>query len=620
MRCTIAREQIQRLIVGERSPRFDALPVLAHLARCRQCRQEWRHCRQLRQAARNLPAPTLPAEHRARVLAEIAGMPVPTSAGETPSDAQKRRGTRMVQRTLILGVCVTAAIATLMLLTIHSPHRGVAWAMGDVKKALEHVNTWHLKGWKREGDKEIPWEVWGRRTPFFYHERIGGQETLDDGVNRTIVFPAGASNGNKRAVVLRIPSRPNTQSSMGLSFTLGLDRQMTNGNNKPWSRDGDTETFLREEMIIGSTPVIQVNGLFTFEKDSPLPIRYERLMRAYRVPKNAQGAYDFHDLQESAKEKEWTGTHLDAQYDIELDAAALHVAAPADAQQIDAVPDAAAPSMPTRNAATKNGLTLHVTQANVDARGDVLLCFEGFVGSVNFKGSHLPFSWDTAVRAGVIQDRLGNYQVTGYPNAIMARDERGRAYVAVTTLEFLRYIGDRNWLALTPLEPLQPGASPPHRLSFLMEMTLNTYQPLPEAQSGVSVELLNEMLPFQVELPTTYAEMDLKALSRQYGTPDNIEQRGFYTRFETAAVEARADAWQDVARDALNKAVASDRAGSQTDSERSARIYEAEHALQSAIHAAQEAAAYLPPRSANRIKSNLVGLKGMYSKEMPQAR
>lgn len=450
MRCTTVREHLERMAVSDRSPRLKTLTALAHMARCSECRREWRRLQRLRQAAHTLPAPSLPAELRARVLAEIAAAPVSTSADASPADVLKGKGNRMVQRSLIAGVA--ALVGTLVLLAPHSRHNGAVLAMGDVRKALEHVNTWHLKGWKREADKEIPWEVWGRRTPFFYHERFGEQETLDDGRERTIVFPPRADYGNKEAVVLKIPSRPNAESSMGLSFVMGLDRDQGN-SNKPWHQDADTETFIRGEVIIGFDPAEQVNGVFTFEKGSSLPIRYERLLRLYHNPENAQGSYDTHNLSDRASEKEWTGAHLDAQYDIDLDAAAFHVAAPADARVINAVQDAVAPSMPRYNATSVNGLTLHMTQGMVDPHGNVLLRFEGFVGNVNFKGAKLPFSWDTMSRSSVTLPMRwpdGGSGNTSYPQAVAAYDERGRLYTNVG-LEFTRYIGERAWLALTSL-------------------------------------------------------------------------------------------------------------------------------------------------------------------------
>lgn len=623
MRCTTAREQLERLAVGDGAPRIRALAAFAHMARCSECQREWRRLQRLRQAAHSLPAPSLPAELRAHVLAEIAAAPVPTPADASPEGVLKGRGNRMVQRSLIAGVGLIGFAGALLLLTPHSRRTGAPLAMGDVQKALEHVNTWHLTGWKRVADKEIPWEVWGRRTPFFYHERIGGQETLDDGRERTIVFPPSADYGNKQTVILKIPSRPDAESSMGLSFVMGLDRNQGN-SNKPWRQDADTETFIREETTIFGNPAVpteQVNGVFTFEKGSRLPIRYERLLRLYRNTQNAQGAYDLHNLSDKPSEKEWTGAHLDAQYDVDLDAAAFHISAPADTRVINAVQDAASPTMPRYNAASKNGLTLHLTQGQVDPHGNVLLQFEGFIGNVNFKGAKLPFSWDTMARnAGNIPtpwaDRGSGDR--GYPQAVTAHDERGRLYTEVTGLEFLRYTGERAWLALAPLVPFNPGESLPRQMTFLIRTTLNTYQPLPEMKSNMNIELINEVIPCKVELPPSAAEVNLKALSRQYGTPENIEGRGFATTFEAAAAEARVEAWHSIAFEAWNRSktyrfVPGNRHPVATNDPDKRR--EAEKTAQQAVHYMEEAVKEASPHSRQRIQSNLDSLKQFFKKE-----
>ncbi len=620
MRCNTVREQLLRLTGNDKPlPLMEAARMRAHLARCPQCRREWLRLKRLNETASRLPAPALPANLRARVLAEIAAAPLPAPPAGSPDEARTRKRFRIMQRSLLVSVGLTAALGAFFLLM---PHSRKTLAMGDVRKALENVNTWHLKGWKREGDKEIPWEVWGRKTPFFYHERIGAQETLDDGKERVLVF-APNPKANTQGVTLTVPSRPDAASSMGLSFVLGLARQNANAG-KLVASDLNTETFIREEMVIGSDPAVQVNGQFTFEKGSPLPLRYERLHRLYHVPKNAQGAFDSHNLPENAAEKEWIAARLDGQYDAPLEDEAFHVAAPAAYRQINAVPEAVRPAMPQRSAATKSGLTMQVTQAFLDSRGGILLQFAGFVGGTNFKDAHLPFSWDTDLRSVETQDREGRYEAkNAYPVTIVARDDRNRAYIAVENLEFIRYIGDRAWLALAPVEPLKPGEPLPRQISFAMSMALNTYQPVAELNAGVSLDLLKETLDFEnVELPGRAAEMDLAAFSRQYGEAKDVAGRGFATTFEPAAAAARAEAWQNLTRGALGRSmyllqVNGGKGETKFDPEKR-RVAEA--MLQKAVRYTEAAGTQVSARERQRLKSNLDGIRSQFQPETNPAR
>jgi len=44
--------------------------------------------------------------------------------------------------------------------------------------AADNATTWHLKGWRTLGNAQQPWEVFYRREPLFYRERIGDGELI----------------------------------------------------------------------------------------------------------------------------------------------------------------------------------------------------------------------------------------------------------------------------------------------------------------------------------------------------------------------------------------------------------------------------------------------------------
>src|SRR5579862_2004330 len=99
----------------------------------------------------------------------------------------KTKGFNVMRTSLAAGIGVSIVSAGLLFVSPRTPRYGAALA-DEVHKALAHVNTFHLKGWKLDNGKKIAWEIWGRQSPHFYHERLGDFETLDDGHERTIVL------------------------------------------------------------------------------------------------------------------------------------------------------------------------------------------------------------------------------------------------------------------------------------------------------------------------------------------------------------------------------------------------------------------------------------------------
>jgi hypothetical protein len=463
----------------------------------------------------------------------------------------------MVQRTLVAGLGLATAVGALVMVSPRSPRHGGAMAMDSLRHAVEHVNTWHLKGWQRQGDKEILREVWGRRSPFCYHERIGDQEIFDDGTSRTIVFPPGGFYNTPRATVLKIPSRPDTRNSMGLAYALGLEQQPNNRAIEPWRRDGETVTYRSVESVSLSNPATEVNDLLTFASDSPLPLRYEQLIRIAHVGKDAYGNDDVSHIRDSEVTRQWTRTHLDAQYDIDLDPGALHIETPADALTIDALRDAVSPDVPTQNAAARSGLTVGVSQGWMDAQGDVLLHLKAFAGNVDCDREPVPFRCVTSLCSGNVRDEQGIWRPSGFPDSLVARDDRGRYYVSVDSFEFLNR---GRWAALAPLESLRAGEPLPRQLTLLVETALMKEEPLAAIDLGggrtthtmTTTELLRDLIPMTIELGFAPHRIDVLEMSRRYGNVRDVAN-GFATSYRAAAATARVTAWLQVAQTALER-------------------------------------------------------------------
>src|SRR5205823_4059320 len=90
----------------------------------------------------------------------------------------------------------------------------VLWNVGGrralaarVGEAVERASTWHLTGWRLEGGRRIPWEVWGQRQPFLYEDRTGEKLVLDDGRARLETFPALGGS-----IAVRMPAQGSLES------------------------------------------------------------------------------------------------------------------------------------------------------------------------------------------------------------------------------------------------------------------------------------------------------------------------------------------------------------------------------------------------------------------------
>lgn len=286
MLCRVAREQLHKIAGGDALRGLGAYAALGvHVLRCAPCRQELRRLRRLNELSRTLPVPTLPSNMRAQVLAEL---PVPMSV---PS---ARKGVTIMRLSLIGGTCLTLAfIAGFLLLPRHRP----ALAGSDVRTALANARSWHLGGWKMEGDRRVAWEVWGQRSPFFYRERIGEQEVMDDGVNRYLVIPPYPNQ--KTGMSLKTASTVDIN-NIGMKFP-GL-RDMT-GVNQVWKRIGDETTYSIAEMWTASDHPLRRNDLYTFEGDRPLPRVYSVHQRQYGEHSRTD-QFDTDKIAKGAVEKE----------------------------------------------------------------------------------------------------------------------------------------------------------------------------------------------------------------------------------------------------------------------------------------------------------------------------
>src|SRR5205823_11620317 len=96
--------------------------------------------------------------------------------------------------------------------------RGAPAIAARVKAAVQRATTWHLKGWRDNRGKRIPWEIWGRRRPFFFREESGEKVVVDDGRERLENFPGAGGGG---MLFVRMASRPLPGDEMWVHLTTG---------------------------------------------------------------------------------------------------------------------------------------------------------------------------------------------------------------------------------------------------------------------------------------------------------------------------------------------------------------------------------------------------------------
>jgi hypothetical protein len=305
MNCQSVRRQLNALIDGERDASAARVAALGHCIHCAECRAAWRSLRTQRAVARSLPLTPAPDRLKERTMTNL---PIPSA-----HRAALSRIAPWLAR-------ATVGVALIVALAIFLPGRGPrAIAAAEVAAAVQRANTWHLKGWKLRDGKRIPWEVWGRRQPFFYREQFGDNLVIDDGQQRLETLPA---SGPGRGMALRLPSGEaptDTWWSMLAAGNGWLRRQ-------PWKETEELAIFRGHDSagatagyageIGGREWEVAGDSYYTIEKRTALPVRYE--YRAYRQDAKFAPVPGSERLVET----------LDAKYDVPLPEAVTRPALP----------------------------------------------------------------------------------------------------------------------------------------------------------------------------------------------------------------------------------------------------------------------------------------------------
>jgi hypothetical protein len=513
MRCKTAREQLHRLIDGEWPESRRSLPALAgHMLTCRECRAWWRQAARLRREARTLPVLQPPANLRSRVLDSLPPI--------TPEGSYSvRKGRQIVLTRLIGGMALTAGL-TFALLTFHGK-LGMSSAAEGVKAALDKVNTWHLTGWKLQNGKQVPWEIWGRRTPFFYREQVGSEITQDDGTQRTQVLSIVKTDGHPGGLVMLSDSRPGPE-NMGWTFVpafQGLANPKTENryrwNVTPNFLDGRGDragaghnrgdvTYAVDTRVYMSNPPVQRDEVLTIDRAQQLPVRYEvDFAEGAKVP-NGAGIFDTEgNIRKFARR--YTTESLQAEYDRPLPANFTAPSTPPGYQVVDARKGAPPTDLPRESLASAAGLSVQATALAMDAQGDVLVRFKGWLGDVPLKDHsdvHLQISE---------QEKWLKYR---FADDMPYADDQNRRYLRVDGTRISPYqYGDSIYMIFTPLEP----PTSPHGLPHTLTLTMTAVPSVTVTEEGSpnhysNRELLKEDLTWNLTLPAIPTAIDPEAV------------------------------------------------------------------------------------------------------------
>jgi hypothetical protein len=498
------REQLNQVAGGERLPSLHAYARLgAHVLRCASCRREWHRLRRLCALSRQLPAPILPPSLQTSALAGRLASPT----------FPLRKGVLLMRVSLIAGTCLTLVLVGGLLLL---PREHSALAAQDIYQALARVRSWHLKGWKLDGENRLDWEVWGQRAPFFYYERMGERETLDDGRYRYLVIPP-LSPQHKHGLVLKTTSR---MDATDIDLTFPALRNLTNLRNV-WKREAlDTTYSVQESWTISNHPVRR-NDLYTFEGDSPLPRRYSQYLRQY-VAHPPGEVFDERRFENGPIEKEWESTHLDAEYNVAIPSEEATITNRPNYVFLDATQDTLPPGVSPENAVVSHGITLQAKPAMVDAQGNIALVLRTWIGRERLSDRRgydvlpLPFNirlpnqpGDNALGTAVQSEEEQRAQIQG----VLFQDDRGRAYLPLKGLGMYR-TAQPTLMVLTPLEPLKPGEPLPRQISVRVYGDALQVR-LAGGPDGATTEgLLFEPLALTVTLPSRPQSFDERAIAR----------------------------------------------------------------------------------------------------------
>ncbi len=342
MHCEAVRDALLDFANGETGP-ARAWTLRRHLAHCTACMEELAALRRLTSTLR-----------RADVVPPEPAVPFALS----PRRAQVPR--------VFAAATASLLIAALLLLPAPNQNRRASPNPGAaIAAALDRVNTWHFSGWKLIDGKQIPWDVWGRRTPWLYYERVGDTVSWSDGKRRLRVFAPNTTL--KRPLGLVIQTAPD-QEDHGVSFLYdpayqncvnsGQASVFTDGFTKLYAQTTAVASFRRQNFTgMGG---VNENKLYTISKRDWLPTTYQLHF----------------DNRRFARDTEYLQVH----YDVDLPDDVAQPPSPDGYVHVDFMHPRGASIAAAGSVFENHGFRVQAEPAGVDRGGNVLIVVRGWLG------------------------------------------------------------------------------------------------------------------------------------------------------------------------------------------------------------------------------------------------
>ncbi len=404
MRCDTVRAALLDFSNGEAGP-IRAWAVHRHLAACAGCAEELTALQQFQVTLRRADL----------VPTEAVSVPVPTRR------MPPRRAFAVAMAALLIG-------GLFLLPTLNQSRRNAQNPGAAIAAALGRVNTWHFSGWKLIDGRQVPWEVWGRRAPWLYYERVGDAITWSDGKQRLRVFAPNLALNRPHGLIIKTSG---DQVSGDLGFLEDPAYQSLVNSQQARTDFGDGATKLYQQTLTvarfrrqdtaGVSSGVNANKLYVISKRDWLPTTYQRHF----------------DSRTFARDTEYLSVH----YDVDLPGA---IFSPPSADGGYSVVDF------TPSAKRAGGFRVAAEPVGMDASGNVVIVARGWLG----------------------EDRL----TPGSPFSLNVQPYNGR-FSGERHGQPLKYLyathsslppGKDIYMPFAPLEPLETNALPD---TFLLSLS-----------------------------------------------------------------------------------------------------------------------------------------------------
>ncbi|MGC4045017.1 MAG: hypothetical protein QM758_14600 [Armatimonas sp.] len=323
----------------------------------------------------------------------------------------------------------------------------------------------------------MKWEIWGRRTPFFYREQIGDDILLDNGKKRAHFVPptpAKSIFGRLKGFALiqrSLGANTATLSDARAGFMAGIGSDPTR-----WRTDGIEDN----QRVLTSTMTYMMRTKYLRETTQLFLSPWKSLPQRYRVVQ-VETTTHYKPIG-----KEEVRAELDAKYDVAIPTGLDTFPAPtAETPVYDMTATCIAPEAQGENVTQSNGLTVTATAKIRDSEGCLLVNLAYWLGDTKLVAQTGDgFGVDLSIPQG----------------ATLGVDNLGRHY---TKLHRIYY--DQTQLYLCPEEPYKPGEPHPTHITLTLPIQLSKYERM--GTSGQSAKLLAEDMTMRVALPTQEGDL-----------------------------------------------------------------------------------------------------------------